>query len=170
MNIHGQGSRGWGSRKERGQNLVEFALVLPVLVLLMVGGYTIGLVWLRVSDTAYIAQSAATMAARYGGETSELREAIATQVKNSFLAGDAANFSWHMETHSAEGQPLCGDPGPASEGGPGPRPGCKCNWGEQVTIVTEYRWKFNVVGLTLGGTYESPKTALCWRGTTNGGE
>lgn len=157
------------ARRQAGQNLVEFALVLPVLMLLMLGGYNLGLVWLRISDAAYIAQSAATMAARYGGETPELRAAIQQQVRNSFLHADAANFSWRVETHTAEGELLCGGPGPLPDGGPGPGPQCKCNWGEQITVITSYRWSLSALVFTWTDTYESPKSALCWRGTANGG-
>jgi hypothetical protein len=109
------------------------------------------------------------MAARYGGETPELRAAIQQNVRHSFLNADAANFSWRVETRSAEGELLCGGPGPLPDGGPGPGPQCTCNWGEQVTVITSYHWSVNALVFTWTDTYESPKSALCWRGTANGG-
>ncbi len=162
-----------GSDGERGQNLVEFALVLPVLLVLMIGGYNLGLLWLRISAADYVAQTAAVAAARYGGYTSGLQHSVDTEARNSFLGGDLANFSWRLETASIGGSVSCdGRPGPVDgEGASGSLPspiGCTCNWGEQVTVVTSYHWKLDAVVYKWENTYQSVKSALCWRGTTGG--
>lgn len=149
--------RSFRGSRERGQNLVEFALVLPVIMLLMIGGYNLGVLFLRVTDAGFIAQSAAVSAARYGGYTAVLQQSVDQQITSSFLGGDRQHFSWHLETRGAGGDTVCGGSTP-----------CTCNWGEQVAAVTTYQWEFNAVLYTWHGTYQTEKTALCWRGTVPG--
>ncbi len=151
--------------RERGQNLLEFALVLPVIMILMIGGYNVGLLFLRTTDAGYIAQSAAATAARYGGDTTALQESVSQQVQGSFLGGDATNFSWHVETRTPGGSTVCAP----SEPGANSRLRCTCTWGQQVAVVTSYRWRFDAVFYIFQGTYQTQKTALCWRGGMPGG-
>lgn len=153
-----------GGAREQGQNLVEFALVLPVILLLMIGGYNLGLLFLRVTDAGFIAQSAAVSAARYGGYTSALQQSVDRQIASSFLGGDRQHFTWRLETRGADGGAVCGDSDPEW---PAPRR-CTCNWGEQVAAVATYRWEFEALVYTWRGTYQTEKMALCWRGTVPG--
>ncbi len=153
------------ARRERGQNLVEFALVLPVIMILMVGGYNLGVLFLRITDASYIAQSGAATAARYGGDTTALQESINQQVQGSFLSGDSTNFSWHVETRTSDGSTVCAP----SESRANGRLRCTCTWGQQVAVVTSYQWKFDALFYVFQGTYQTQKTALCWRGGTPGG-
>lgn len=153
------------SSREHGQNLVEFALVLPVVLLLMIGGYSLGLLFLRITDAGFIAQSAAVSAARYGGYTPALGQSIDAQVKASFLGGDPQHFAWWLETRSAGGGRVCGRPGP-DRPGPGT---CTCNWGEQVVVVATYYWEVDALIYSWQGTYQTEKSALCWRGVVPGG-
>ncbi len=153
----------------RGQALVEFALVLPVLVLLMVGGYHLGLLYLRVTDVGYIAQSAVLDAARYGGDTAALRGSVDEQVAHSFIGKGNRDFAWHVETRSVSGVTVCGAPGPTGEDG-GYGVTCTCRWGERVAVVATYRWELDLLVTRWHGLYQAEKTALCWRGLGPGGE
>ncbi len=162
MRIHTLASKLARRRDERGQNLVEFALVLPVLLLIIIGGYNLGLLWLRISDADFIAQSTATAAARYGGYSAEVQQAVDTQLQSSFLAADRQNFSWRLETNTPDGGPVCGG-GPVDTDVPGPRQ-CRCNWGERVTVITTYHWRVDALSFHWQNTYTSSKSALCWRG------
>ncbi len=150
---------------ELGQNLVEFALVLPVLLILMIGGYNVGLLLLRLSDAAYVAQVSAASAARFGGYTPAVWHTVDEQIKSSFLGSDQANVSWRLDTVLPNDQSCLGNTfqvgtSTADSGG------CTCSWGDQVKLVVTYRWKLNAVLYTWEGSYEAEKRALCWRGTT----
>jgi hypothetical protein len=154
------------SSRERGQNLVEFALVLPVILILMIGAYNLGLLFLRITDAGFIADAGAVAAARYGGHTDALAQSVNDQVSHSFLSGER-NFSWRLETRSAAGELVC-------SGGPGPDPGipsprCTCNWGEQVVFVASYGYRVDALFYAWQGTYRTEKSALCWRGIVPGG-
>lgn len=69
----------WGyvPQSERGQALVEFALVAPLLLLLIVGGMMLGLAMLDRQSRTWEAQEAAHAAATAGAEDSACLAAIA---------------------------------------------------------------------------------------------
>jgi Flp pilus assembly protein TadG len=141
------------SRKPRdaGQSLVEFALILPALLLLMVGGYSVGRLLLQVSEAGYIAQAAATSAARYGGAASELSRQVDDNIAHSFLAG-AKNLKWQVVTRGADGDVSCSGAT------------CHCVFGEEVAVTVGYTWEVDLVLAKLKGDYQAEKTVLCQRG------
>ncbi len=156
------------SRGEAGQNLVEFALVLPVLLLIVIGGLNLALLWLRVEALEYAVQDVAVAAARYGGYSPELQQAMNGDVQNSLLGSDLSNFSWHLETWTADGAHRCTSPAMHVPGGSVTR-NCQCSWGDRVVVVARYHWSLDAVVYRWEGDYERPSSALCWRGTVPGG-
>jgi Flp pilus assembly protein TadG len=140
-----------GRPGEAGQNLVEFALILPALLVLLVGGFSVGRLLLQISDAAYIAQAAATSAARYGGSAAELSRQTDDNLAHSFLAG-AQNLKWLVVTRDASGGVSCSGTT------------CRCVFGETVAVVVTYTWEVDLVLGKLHGDYKTEKSVLCWRG------
>ncbi len=63
-------------KRTRGQTIVEFALALPVIVLVVIGGIQL-LVTLNLSRHAHAAaEDAVNLAAVYGGDTQEFRDQL----------------------------------------------------------------------------------------------
>lgn len=173
----GDRERGQNPSLRSGQALLEFALVLPAVIVLMIGGYNFGLLFLRLTDAGFIAQSAATAAARYGGDTDALHRSVEAQLAQSFIGGDRRHFRWWVETRAADGAPLCVPPEPEPELPPdaGQSPAaasgsvCTCNWGEQAVVVARYEWVLDAGLYAWRGVWAAEKAALCWRGTVPGG-
>lgn len=63
-------------RKERGQALVETALVIGVVVLLVVGGIQLLQAFYVIRSVRAAAEDAVDLAAVYGGDTEEFREEV----------------------------------------------------------------------------------------------
>lgn len=141
------------SRKpgETGQSLVEFALILPALLLLIVGGYSVGRLLLQVSEAGYVAQATATSAARYGGSATELNQQVGDNIAHSFLAG-AKNLKWQVITRGTGGDVTCSGST------------CQCVFGETVAVSVSYTWEVDLVLAQLHGDYSAEKNDLCQRG------
>jgi Flp pilus assembly protein TadG len=73
-------------RDNRGQSLVEFALVLPLLILILMGIIELGRLW----ETANILTSAAREGARVAAVTSPNARMVQTAAQNVLTAGNIA--------------------------------------------------------------------------------
>lgn len=164
-------ARGGAGTRESGQNLVEFALVLPVVILLMVGGYNLGVLLLRITDAGYIAQDAAVMAARYGGTNDSFLATVEQRVSASFLSG-ADGFIWRLETRDPGSGAVTCRTNDNYGGGGGPDGlvrYCTCDWGQEVTVIASYHYDINIGPANFSNVYQTEKSVLCWRGTVPDG-
>ena len=83
-------SRRHGLRSEKGQGLVEFALLLPIFVLIVVGVIQFGFAlnyWLDLNNTAHTAARAAAVN-RYPGCTTGTTECSVPNTFGAFVIGD----------------------------------------------------------------------------------
>jgi Flp pilus assembly protein TadG len=144
----GMSARRRGHGPEQGQTMVEFALVAATLLLLLIVGSQLVILQLRVTDAGHIASQAAVEAARYGGESPELKTSIQHMVKNSFL--DPDRVYWRVETRAPDGGTLC-------------KEHCQCQNGQQVAVVVTFKYELQFFW-QASGEHTSEAMSLCWRG------
>ncbi len=134
---------------ERGQNVVEFALVLPIVLVLVFGGLQAGMVYFQLTDASYIAAQAATQSARYGGYSFPVHDYVIRALESTTI--DPGRFTWRVDTIDMFGYPSC------------TKGNCPCSYNDQTAVTVTYRWRFSILVHTWEGTYQTTKTALCWR-------
>lgn len=84
-----------GRRGERGQGLVEMAMVLPVLLLLIIGMFEFARAWNAKQVITDAAREGARLAVvGNGGTQAEVRAAIETALNNSGIPGPAATIQF----------------------------------------------------------------------------
>jgi hypothetical protein len=76
--------------KARGQSLLEFALVLPVIVLLVIGGLQMIRVLILTSNVRAAAHDAVELAAIHGGDTPSFRDQLPAILETHRLDPDLA--------------------------------------------------------------------------------
>lgn len=138
---------------ERGQTMVEFALVAATLLLLIIAGSQLVLLQLRITDAGHIASQAAIEAARYGGESPELAASIKQMIRSSALEPD--RVSWRVETRAPDGHTLCTQH-------------CQCQNGQQAAVVVTFKYELQFFW-QVSGEHTSEAMSLCWRGLIPGG-
>ncbi len=123
-------------KKRRGQAVVEFALVLPIFLLLILGALDFG--------RAYYRLHLLTNAAREGARTASLPQSTETEVENiveDFLtdAGLPGSFSLEINVTDPDGNPRSGGLSNAQEG-------------DRVQVVVIQDFKLIGVGFVPGGS------------------
>lgn len=136
---------------ESGQALAEFALILPMLLLVLLGVIEFGMlfseyIFLQVA-TDHVAQGAA----RLGGDV----PALATVENNSYIAWmNPAQAQFTIDTLDTDGSVLC-------DGGADT---CQCEYGDFVRVTGEYDTDLRLLFFNADLTLETQDSLFCWRG------
>jgi Flp pilus assembly protein TadG len=131
--------------------LVEFALVLPILLLVMLGVIEFGMlfaeyIFLQVS-TDHVAQGAA----RLGGNV----PALSTVKNNSYIAWmDPSQAQFTVDTLDTDGAVLCN----------GASSTCQCEYGDFVRVTGEYDTDLRILFFQADLTLGVQDSLFCWRG------
>lgn len=102
-------------RAESGASAVEFALVLPLLIVLVVGVFEFGLNWYRTQNLASAAREGARLASVSGDKGEILARVVGAQ--NAFDGADI-----QVQFLDVSGQPVAVDPP------------CKGRYGDEIKI------------------------------------
>ena len=121
-------------RRSRGQAMVEFTLILPCLMLLILGIYQFG--------QTYADYIQVTNAARDGGRKALVSRGDANGVSDTITA--AKNATWWLDT---------------SKMGVTVSPGQPWTQGQNVTVTVTYPYSINLLGFVVAsGTLKSTTT------------
>ena len=128
--------------ERRGQSLVEFALVLPILLLIVVGILEFGI--------AFRTFQVVTNAAREGARTAVLRttDAEVRGVVGRYLGSGGLDLDRGSFLFECENQP---GSAPNPDGGP------PCTTGEIARVQIDYPISFAVLGPLLNRVFNNPQ-------------
>lgn len=137
-------------KNERGQALLETALIMPVLLLLFLGIIEFSILFIQYFGLIYTTDHIAQAAARLGGYTSELNN-VRNNNRLPFI--DNASMTVSVNTVNAGGAAIC------STGH------CLCRYGEAVVVNTSHPARIRIMGLVRYDlTLRVQQSLFCWRG------
>ncbi|MEM9775470.1 MAG: TadE family protein [Chloroflexota bacterium] len=170
-NKHSIAKETW--HKQRGQSLVEFALILGLIVVLMIIAFDVFNLLQQKADLDKMVLQAARQAGEFGGSgaagdgSDELTDYIEAQmISMSYDSGTISDAldKLVMETKTLDpDDPVLTDPtlpGSAID---------ECNYGEFITVTMQVPWQTNIPvalffnGFNGAGTFTISATARCWR-------
>lgn len=139
--------------REKGQSLIEFALVLPILLLLIIGIFEFGRVFLEYYNLVSLTQNAAQAAARLGGHG----PGVELVMQNNHLPPvRIEDVKIQVDTLAADdGSVLC-DGAVVSY--------CQCEYGDVIRTTTAYPTRVRILGFREDLTLRAKSTLFCWRG------
>ena len=115
-------------RSQRGQTTVEFALILPVLFLFLIGIFQVGITYFNQEALQTSARDGARAASIHTGNTpAEIQTFAITAIKDNATGLDPAQMTIAVD---------CG----------------LCNSGDVVTVKVTYPWKLGIYGFSANGT------------------
>jgi Flp pilus assembly protein TadG len=120
-------------RSERGQTAVEFALVIPVMMLFLLGIFQIGTTFFNREALATSARDGTRAGAIHTGATlTQIQNYVYAAVKSSGVGLDTPKIQYLPA-------PYC-DPTPA------------CAAGDTLHVTVTYPWKLGIMGFAKRGT------------------
>jgi Flp pilus assembly protein TadG len=134
---------------QRGQSLVEFALVLPVLLMILIGVFEFAIAFARNLGLNYIMEHVAGDAARLGGYTTQL-EAVKDQ--NTFPFVDTDKITFSVKTQEPDGTYAC------TSGT------CACTYGQYVEVNGVYPTSVRILFFKADFDLTTRHLLHCWRG------
>jgi hypothetical protein len=136
-------------KKGSGQALVEFALVAPVLLMLLIGILEFGRVIGQYFALSFVMQDVSTDAARRGGYGPELDLMLQG---HQFPWLDADNITYDVNTQDESGLEICstGD--------------CLCDYGDYVVVESQYPTGLRILFFKADLTLKTRHILHCWRG------
>ncbi len=150
---------------EAGQNLIEFALVLGLLVTFLFGMIDLTNVLQQRADMDNIVRQAARQAGEFGGGKDQVRAYVDKQLELMNYNPLAVTA---FEVQAQALQPVAGSSPPESELVylPGQE---ECSYGEFITVRLSMDWNVSVPtqlffdGFARAGTLTMEHTSKCWR-------
>ena len=122
------------SRKQRGQAMVEFAIIIPILLVVLLGIMQLGVVynnWVSLTDGARAGARKAAVCR--SGCTPDATTATINEVKNSAADLNQSNLSVSVTSSWAQGS--------------------------DVTVTASYPWSVNIMGVVVAsGTMTATTT------------
>jgi hypothetical protein len=135
------------SKGTKGQALLEFSLVLPALLMIMIGIIEIGRLFIVIQSVQTMTDDLAVAAARWGGYESGLDTMLGT-----VPLVDTGDYAWQVNTLDTGGTPVC------TSGT------CVCDYGEVVQVTAQYPEHLTIVFWQWPVTIDADKRRVCWRG------
>lgn len=137
--------------KESGQAMAEFAMVLPILLLVMLGVIEFGMLFAEYIFLLEATGSVAQGAARLGGNVA----ALSTVEDNSYIAWmDPSHARFTVDTLDPAGTLMCD----------GSMDTCQCEYGDSVRITGEYDTALRILFFNADLTLVVQDSLFCWRG------
>ena len=120
-------------RSERGQTAVEFALVIPVMLLFILGIFQIGVTYFNNEALQTSARDGARAGAIHTGATvAQIQAYVENAVKANAVGLDASKIQFV--------------PAPSCDGTG------QCNQNETLTVTVTYPWSIGVMAFSKSGT------------------
>lgn len=136
-------------KKGSGQALVEFALVAPVLLMLLIGILEFGRVIGQYFALSFVMQNVSTDAARRGGYGAEL-DLVLHSHRFPWLDPDQVTYT--VNTQDASGAMVC------------TTADCSCDYGDYVVVEGAYPTRLRILFFSADLTLETRHLLHCWRG------
>jgi len=150
-NARGDVHRSQVTREDSGQAMAEFALILPLLLLVLLGVVEFGMVFAEYIFLQVANDHVAQGAARLGGNVPEL----ATVENNSYIAWmDPSQARFTVDTLEPNGTVACD----------GTSNTCRCEYGDFVRVTAEYDTALHILLFHADLTLEVQDSLFCWRG------
>ncbi len=142
-------------RPGQGQSLVEFALVLPLLLMLVLSVIEFGILFTELIQLHTVTGNLTTAAARLGGDDQDALKTILLNSASTPFKPDQVEMS--VDTLHPDGAIICIDSETSEP--------CKCDYGDVVRVTTEYHADINILGFHVDDvTLSATNVAVCWRG------
>jgi Flp pilus assembly protein TadG len=139
------------SKSTHGQALVEFVLVLPIALMILLGVIEFGMLFSEYIFLQMAADHVAQGAARLGGDV----PALATVKDNSTIAWmDSTDVAFTVDTLDPDGTVICD----------GTTDTCRCDYGEFVRVTAAYDTDMHILFFQADLTLETEDSLYCWRG------
>ena len=120
-------------RSERGQSAVEFALVIPVMLLFLLGIFQVGITFYHQEALSTSARDGARAGAIHTGATlTQIQNDVYAAVRSSGVGLDTTNLKFIPA-------PYC-DPTP------------DCVAGDTLHVTVTYPWKLGILAFSASGT------------------
>ena len=132
-----------------GQALVEFALILPLVLMLLVGMLEFGRLYGEFFGLHLVMEHVSSDAARLGGYGPELDAVL---LGHSFPFLDPTRVRYHVHTQAPDGELVC------STGT------CTCEYGQYVVVEGRYPTGVQILFFRRSLTLETRHVLHCWRG------
>jgi Flp pilus assembly protein TadG len=117
------------ARSERGQSAVEFALVIPVMLLFIFGIFQIGITFFNNESIQTAARDGARAGAIHSGDSwIEIQQAVDDAVKANVTGLDLSKLSIVKSCAAS------------------------CNQDDMLTVTVTYPWKIGVMAFSQSGT------------------
>lgn len=137
--------------REHGQALIEFALVLPVLLMVLIGLLEFGRLYMEYFNLTYQTNHVAQAAARLGGNVPELDLVL----HNNYLPPlRSADVTLQIDTLDPDGGLQCA----------GSSATCLCEYGDVIRVTTRYPTSVRILGFHQDIGLQASATLFCWRG------
>lgn len=139
-------------QEQRGQSLLEIALVLPILLILVMGLLEFGRVFIEYMALTYATDHVAQAASRLGGND----PALSTVLQNSRIAFlNTARVQIEVDVLEIDGSEVCD--GAAN-------PACRCEYGQVVRVSSRYDTGVRILFVNPNLRLQVQSTLFCWRG------
>jgi len=135
--------------KQRGQSLLEFALVIPALLILILGIIEFGKVFVQYFGLLYTADNVAQASARLGGDGPAL-DAVQNNNRLPFI--NNAQVARTVNTLDTSGNVVCST-----------YP-CTCNYGQVTRVRLSHPATIRILFIRYDLTLTTTNTSVCWRG------
>jgi Flp pilus assembly protein TadG len=117
------------ARSERGQSAVEFALVIPVMLLFVFGIFQIGITYFNNESIQTAARDGARAGAIHSGDSQvDVYQAVDDAIKANVTGLDLTKLTITKD---------CGS----------------CNQDDMLTVTVTYPWKIGVMAFSQSGTF-----------------
>jgi hypothetical protein len=137
--------------RKPGQALVEFALILPVLLVVLISILEFGRLYMEYFNLHYLTNNTAQAAARLGGDVAELDLVIGSHQLPPLRI---ENVAVSIDTLSSSGAVQCS----------GASATCVCEYGDVIRVSTRYPTSISILGFQQEIALQASSTLFCWRG------
>ena len=136
-------------KRETGQALVEFALVLTVLFMLLLGIFEFGRVFLEYVGLSYAMGNIAQAAARLGGADPAIQTVLERHALPPLVV-KRIELTWAIA--DPDGTVRCTGAT------------CRCDYGQVVQLTGHYPTQVQILGFRAQMQLRVEQAVFCWRG------
>lgn len=136
-------------KREAGQAIVEFVLIVPLLLMILIGIFQFGRLFAEYLLLDFMMEHVAQASARLGGYSSDLDIVLDNHL---YPLLDKDRIAYQVNTMDEDGNTVCGTGD------------CTCDYGEYTVVETQYPTSVQVLFFRSSLVLKTKSTLHCWRG------